>query len=643
MNLRIRCIAPVLAAALVAGCGGGGAPGDVVPSTPPPPPVATAAEPNAFLIFPNPQKQADGSIQTTAREYAEAYYRAVDPLNERDTAAKYRAKNGFDSGTGEQLTVVFGDVRDLGTGRRMTVRRNTDGTIAFFVENYAVKLAADYAFNEANLEAAIVRDTRWLPYSNGIEFSPGPNGGVSFPKFYNFEGANGPRQLEVNIDGRGIKAMPGVCISCHGGRGDPLTPPDASGRRHFPIVANGESQARGDVQAHLHPFEADALAFSSMPGFTRAEQEAAIKTINKWILCTYPRTAADTAPEDACRRMANPSEWQGTAAAMIKAAYGGDGMPNATFADNYVPDSWLRNGQSTLYRTVVATSCRACHVMRGSVGNSDVDFTSYEKFVGYADRIKAHIIDRGNMPLVRLIFDRFWGTNTATTLANFLQDQGYTVRDASGAVLMPGRPIADPGPERVALPGAIPLSGGNSLYSTGYAWTLVSGPGGASIANATSVDATLNASNAGTYVVQLVTSNGGRTSAPAQIRVTVNPSLSPAPSAVRFSHVKTVIQGTCVSCHRPEGSLPRPPVYWSDTDRNGDGSIDATDAAWLYADVRGRVNFTELAASPLLRKPSNNHHGGLQQAGFDTSVPPGDPQRANYDLIVNWILNGAPQ
>ena len=30
---------------------------------------------------------------------------------------------------------------------------------------------------------------------------------------------------------------------------------------------------------------------------------------------------------------------------------------------------------------------------------SDIDFNSYEKFVSYADRVKTHVFDRGNMPL----------------------------------------------------------------------------------------------------------------------------------------------------------------------------------------------------------------------------------------------------
>ena len=226
----------------------------------------------------------------------------------------------------------------------MNARRNADGTLAFFVENYLVKNNGAYAYSTLNLDAAVIRDTQWLVGVNGIEFSPGPNGGVAFPKFYNFKADTGERAVFVDLDGRGDKAMPGPCISCHGGRGDALTPDDATGKPRFNLVQNGVSQARGDVQAHMHPFELDSFDFSASAGFTRADQEAAIKTINKWILCSYPLPAPSTAPEDACRRAAGPAEWQGTAADLIKAAYGGDGLPNATFADTYVPTSWVTAG-----------------------------------------------------------------------------------------------------------------------------------------------------------------------------------------------------------------------------------------------------------------------------------------------------------
>ena len=184
-----------------------------------PKPAVVPGEPNAFLLFPNPQVQPDGSLQTNTPAYAQAYYAAIDPNNTKDTLAKWKAANGFDTGTGTQVTAVFGDVRDLGFGRRITARQNVDGTLAFLTENYLVKTGAAYAFSPINLEAAIVRDPNALVYVAGIEFSPGPAGGASFAKFFNFNVATGVRENTVDIDGRGDKAMPGPCIVCHGGQG----------------------------------------------------------------------------------------------------------------------------------------------------------------------------------------------------------------------------------------------------------------------------------------------------------------------------------------------------------------------------------------------------------------------------------------
>jgi hypothetical protein len=119
--------------------------------------------------------------------------------------------------------------------------------------------------------------------------------------------------------------MPGICINCHGGRADPLAPADPlTGKPRFALVANSGSQHRGDMQARLHMLNADHLEFSSVAGFTRPELEAAVKTMNRMVLCTYPLAGAAAGPEDACRPAAGTNEWQGTAAAVLKAAYGGD-------------------------------------------------------------------------------------------------------------------------------------------------------------------------------------------------------------------------------------------------------------------------------------------------------------------------------
>ena len=635
-------LAPCAAAFLLAACGGGGSPGDVRPANPP---LQAFSGPDTFLLFPNPQKQADGTLQTDTPAYAQAYYAAIDPTNARDTLAKWKAANGFDSGSGTQVTVVFGDKRDLGYGRRMVARQNADGTLAFMVENYLVEAAAGYAYSLLNLDAAVARDTRHLIGVNGIEFSPGPEGGVGFAKFFNFDARTGERELAVDLDGRGMKAMPGPCISCHGGRGDALMPPDASGKARFNLVQNAASGARGDVQAKLHPFEVDAFDFSAAAGFTRAEQEAAIKAINRMVLCSYPLPAASTHPEDACRRQATADEWQGTAAALIKSFYGGDGLPAATFSDTYVPDSWRAAGQTTLYQEVVAPACRTCHVMRGTGTQSDIDFTTWEKFRPYAERTKAHVFERGNMPLAKIVYDAFWRSSGPGVLASFLQSEGYDVRDAGGAVAMPGRPVADPGPSRVVGLGATRLSAAGSLYATGFAWTIASGPPGATLADAGTAQPTFTATANGTWTVQLVASNGSAQSKPAQVLIVVDSALSPVPGAIRFADIKAAMQegSACTTCHSPAAAGARPPVHYTDDDRNGDGIAgDAADDAWFHAEVRSRVNFTDLAASPLLRKPAGNHHNGGRIPGFDESASPGDPARAKYDLFLNWILAGAP-
>ena len=69
---------------------------------------------------------------------------------------------------------MFGDVRDLGYGRRITARQNTDGTVAAVVENFLVTAAANYSYSTLNLDAAVLDDRRWHDGSSAVEFSPGP-------------------------------------------------------------------------------------------------------------------------------------------------------------------------------------------------------------------------------------------------------------------------------------------------------------------------------------------------------------------------------------------------------------------------------------------------------------------------------------
>jgi mono/diheme cytochrome c family protein len=707
-----------------------------------------------FLLFPNPLVEADGTSQTNTEAYARAYYEAIDPQNERDALEKWKARNY--ASPSEEHHVIFGDTHDLGYGRDMTVWKNGDGSIAAYVRNFQVSGYSKANYNHLNLVAAIKNATKkYHVGTNAIEYSAGPNGGAKFVKFYNFDPRTGERNLMVDLDGLGKKAMPGVCISCHGGRADPLTPPSdrdilgndisSNPKPLFALAQNSFSQHRGDVQARMQPFKVDTFDYApEFPGFSRAELEPKLKAINKLVLCTYPILAATAYPEDTCRPVlgtgAGYSEWWGTAADFIKAAYGGDGLPNTNYSDTYVPDSWVTNGKQVLYREVVGPACMTCHMVRGSGNMADIDFTAYDfSFMGggwvpidyglpylpnhfsYLDRIKAHVFDRGNMPLAKIVSDEFWlrkladGKVMAEKLADYLEDQfdqlvsniktalgatdedlenvyqvpaSVSLHDGKGKVLRPGRPVAGTGPDRV-VPKNTPVKLWNeSLYAKSYKWTIVSADGVAPDVNTVWLSSsdnpaaaksltsnvanpwlTSSASGNTTYKIALVAINGKSMSEPRTLRVAVNDSLFadsataaahpesyPKPADIRFSHIKYRLQNlTCTSCHfsgqNPVGSGV-PPIFYDDYDRDGVGGVDATDDFWFYKELRGRVNFSEVAASPLLRKPSGHHHnGGGPFGGTDLSTAPGysDPaalaskaDRTTYDLFVNWIVNGAP-
>jgi hypothetical protein len=644
-----------------------------------------------FLLFPNPIgqdpfAQNGGAFETNNTEYTAAYYRAIDPNNEKDTIDKWRAQNGFagyanPARPGTEHLAVFRDVKDLGYGRRMTGRMNSDdGSVAFYVENYSVAPngSPDYS-SELNVEAAIRRDIQWHVGTNAIEWSTAPciagidppdcNGTVKFAKYYNYSSRDGTRQLAVDLDGKGLKAMPGPCITCHGGRGDPLTPPDVSGNRRFPLVENSPSRKRGDVQARLHGMNVDSFGYSAtQAGFAKADQQAFLKDFNQWILCTYPTpTPANvTGAWGMCvRPLAGANEWQGTAADMIQSWYGGPSM-SAPFLDDFVPDGWkavnVGVAAENLYRNVVAPYCRTCHSLRGTKNQDDIDFTKLGTpaagltpatgFRSYADRIKTHVFDRGTMPLAMIVYDDFWRSSAPQQLAQFVDSElgAGTATSASGAALMPGRPIADPGPDRMVRTGAnAVLTGENSLFASSFSWTSVSGPGNPTITNANGMVAIFNASVAGTYVVNLSV-NGGASSK--NVTITVDDNF-PDPLNIRFAQVKNVLQnvshsGTsqqCVSCHTPTANVAVatrvPPIWYTDFDRDGSGgAADATDDTWFLKALAGRVNLTEIGASPLLRKPTGNHHNGLKVIDTTDTSTNGNGGLRNYSILYNWVLAG---
>lgn len=608
--------------------------------------VASASGANPSIDL--PQYHIDSTT------YAQEYYKAVDPLDERTTLATFRTKNGFGTscapnGTNE-FEVRFRDVLDLGYGRHMCARGSTSaaGDIAFWVENFQVSAIPGNKYGPLNLEAVVNDDRRWHIGTNAIEYSAGPDAGARILKFYTFN-PDGTRRLLVDLDGRGAKAMPIPCISCHGGRAPPLlaTATAVTGgggvTSKFPILPD---VPRGGTLARMQALNVDTLDFAPVEPYRRVDQEASLKSMNRLVLCTFPLSGGVVGTDDNCRTATANSEWPGTNAAMIKAWYGGDNLPNATQSDTlFMPSGWAAGAEQNIYRSVVAPNCRVCHSLRGNGNQSDIDFMTYAKFTGYADQIKHHVFDKGNMPLALLKFDHFWESSAPTTLASVIP--GSTT--GGGSALSPTRPVAKPGPDRWVRAGTTKLSAADSINATSYSWS-TSSPCSFAAGESTKIRPTLTTAN-GTCTVQLTVSDGSTTSDATSMTVVVS---GTAPTGTTFSNIVTdILRGTpgCHGCHNPSGGYNQIPLYYGDdidydedgTAHDSDDSVpnDTGDLHQLYLNVRARINFTDIENSPILRKPSGNHHCGSDP--MPSTGTPGDSSRQYYDQMLSWILAGAPE
>lgn len=571
-------------------------------------------------------------------QYAEAYYRLVDPNNQRTTLADWKQVNGF--AAGEQVHVVFRDAKDLGYGRNMRARRNDDGSVAIFVENYLVQLVSDDAANYGplNLDAAIRQDRVHHVGTNAIEYSPiDPDDPDSEKvlKFFTFiaesdaPGASQNRVLATNLDGRGSKFMPGPCLACHGGR---MLPLDSAG--NFPLQTVRS--------AKFNALEVAALEYSAQPGYQRDDMEAGLRELNEFVHGTLVEIDAKAADQS--------GKWAGAFAIDTAAGrYGGAGLPAMTADDDYVPAGWQQTGSrpegvELLYKQVVEPHCSSCHALQGNQAGenelTDVDgemislanavnFSSYEKFIAYNDQIIDYVFRRGIMPLSLRNYESFWRDPAAAPalLASFLHD--FPLFDDAGNVQPPGQPVAKVGADR-RVRSPVQLDASASLFASAYRWRLVNSPGGSSASfSSTAVAAPVfSADMDGEYELELIVSGVRGDSAPAPLRITIDSAL-PLQSALTFVDDIRPLLGSasntrCSTCHTSPTLNVGIPVRYDD----GNAS--------LYRDVLARINFADPENSRLLRKPTSQLHGGGVQLDLTTEIG-----REQYNTLLNWIREGA--
>ncbi|HEY3488463.1 MAG TPA: hypothetical protein VGL10_10390 [Gammaproteobacteria bacterium] len=542
---------------------------------------------------------------------------------------------------------------------------------------------------------------QWHFGSNAIEFSTYPygsgeprdgeiatfatNGNVApmFTKYFTFkpDDIHDPETTErrldtVDLDSHGFKSMPGPCISCHGGMNRPLLP---DGTLPPPIPGG----VPGDTQAHMQAIEVSTVTFSEVPGWTCEDIIEGIDFINQGVLSTYEiiqQQYGDTGSGQVL------GYWQPDFAAdLIEGWYGeytggrtgfsdadrgdftiptSESYPDYSPAEacdylrnrfySYVPAGWMPDsgsgtpppGADDLFREVVAPNCMVCHSRRGTnLGpngdpevRQDIDFSTYERFISHAEQIERFIFQKGVMPLGSLNFDAFWdnsGPGHAELLASHLPD--FDSFNSDGSVRRPGRPVAViAAPRNTNVP--VTLSAEGSSFADSYQWSIIGVAPGATLTGANTARPVFTGPN-GNYTLQLIVRSGSQQSAAVTADIAVTDSY-PLPANLRYEtsadddeNIKFILQSNplgaaCTSCHAAAGQ-PGVPVYYTDA------QVEGRDR---YLELLQRINFKEPIESPLLRKPSGNHHFGGLIDGFDL-----DGNRYNYDLFLNWILQGAPR
>lgn len=642
---------PLIITGLTAGCLDRG---DSDPSAPA---IDSTVQPDSFLTFMNE------SLDVNSEAYATAYYEAVDPLNQRTTLADWKAINGFDAG--EDVHVTFRDTKDLGYGRDMYAKSFPDGRVAIYVDNYVVRIEPGDAttYGPLNLGAAIEQDREYHFGTNAIEFSPDSNdpNGNKILKFFTFTpaDANGVqhRLIKVDLDGRGDKYMPTMCVVCHGATMYPLRQ-DGS---FDPISL--KSPKMNILQQHTFEFSAD-------PGFTEAEQARGIAEINRMVYNTYHEMGERLDGNNATindDRDDDQANWHSDfAEELLEVTYGfsdpGEGNRLAdtsaftAYQAGAVPSGWAQTadrpgGVDVLYKEVIEPHCIGCHSLRGTkvASNNDtilgedhhpnaVNFSTFEEFIGYNDLIIDYVYRRGAMPRSLINFDQFWNDPIAPTLlATFLD--GFDVFDANGNVVRPGKAVAMPGADRTVASSPATLDASASMFSTAYSWSIVSSTDpNASLSDPSSAEPELTAADGAVVELELTTSNARGNSDPARVTITVDSSFTSYASVFIDSSEPDIrqllIDATCVSCHSASsagtGSIYEGiPIYYDE----GSYTIKKD----LYRNILNRVDLEDPENSLLLRKPTSLQHGGA--VVLDRSNPTGN---ALYNYLLNWIRNGAP-
>jgi len=335
--------------------------------TPPSPPVTLTIDlpqnPNPFWLT---RKINPGASDVQRSAYADAYYTAIAADATLDA---WKTRNGFTPG--DDASAFYFNAGDLEFGRSMHMKHRSDGGIAYYVTNFA---DADKAFGGL---AADVIATVAMEYS---KFPQVAAGAPKFTKFYVFDKA-GNRVNKAELDNRGDKYVPGLCVVCHGG----TLPPDIA-----------TASPPGNTDSRFIPFDLKSFDSSPLaPGFPallqRPAQEENFRKLNEGV---YLNTSATDAQKALIEAWYDPNV---SNVGQVQQ----DGIANIPF--NWTASSGIATAtDSQFYYDVVRPSCRSCHASRGP----GLDFGDPAAFMGSGASFA--VCTGGYMPQSFVTWRNFW-------------------------------------------------------------------------------------------------------------------------------------------------------------------------------------------------------------------------------------------
>lgn len=355
------------------------------------------------------------------------YYKQADPRGLRDSLNHFKSKNRFGqpATAGEIETFAhYANSGDLGFGRDMHCRRNvaSDSTpttpkfdYACYVTNFGQPPANNPDQQDAN---DVVDPTKHPDATVAMEFSrvENPPGPIEFPdedravKFYAYltKNPDSAPLHSADLDGKGDRPIPQLCMVCHGGRAasegaDPTNPGG---------VQKGSFALRSDVvnmHSNFLPFDLHFFNFPTSEPKSSAAVQARFKSLNT----------------DVVREVSKANGTFGNAIVeLIDAWYAGG---SATQLEDAVIAGWDPANSSSnkhrFYRDVFARACRTCHVAQPFTAPP---FTSADDFESSISQVQSRVCNQHVMPHAQRTNDVFW-TSRNPNMAAFLELYGQTL------------------------------------------------------------------------------------------------------------------------------------------------------------------------------------------------------------------------